>query len=379
MDVRLTQDQMLLRDSVREFLQQECPIQRIRTIAEGDHDEADALWAGVSELGWPGLTLPAEYGGAGLDLVDLAVVFEEAGAALFPSSLFSTVALGAPCVLLAGSPRQKTDLLPAIAKGSLRLTFAQLEDNNGWGSEHLGQFASPSPDGFLLNGRKHHVLDATTSDLLVVVLRTQPGSEGSEGLSLLLVAADAPGISIRRTGFLDGTHSACEVEFRDVRVPADQLLGAEGDGDAVLRQVLAGARVALCAEMTGGAQRVLDLSVAHAKERKQFGKPIGSFQAVAHKCADMLVRVEGARSATYYAAWALANGLPEADTASCLAKAYCSDAYAQVAGDAIQIHGGLGFTWEEDPHLYFRRAKTSEHLLGDAAWHRELAARALLD
>ena len=379
MDVRLTQDQMLLRDSVREFLQQECPIQRIRTIAEGGYDEADALWAGVSELGWPGLTLPAEYGGAGLDLVDLAVVFEEAGAALFPSSLFSTVALGAPCVLLAGSPQQKTDLLPAIAKGALRLTLAQLEDNNGWGSEHLGQFADRSPDGFLLNGRKHHVLDANTSDWLVVVVRTQPGSEGSEGLSLLLVAADSPGISIRRTGFLDGTRSACAVEFRDVRVPVDHLLGAEGGGGGILRQVLAGARVALCAEMTGGAQRVLDLSVAHAKERKQFGRPIGSFQAIAHKCADMLVRVEGARSATYYAAWTQANGLPDADTASCLAKAYCSDAYAQVAGDAIQIHGGLGFTWEEDPHLYFRRAKTSEHLLGDAAWHRELAARALLD
>ena len=259
------------------------------------------------------------------------------------------------------------------------MTLAQLEDSNGWGSEHLGQFAERSPDGFLLNGRKHHVLDATSSDWLVVVVRTQAGSEGSEGLSLLLVAADSPGVSIRRTRFLDGTRSACAVEFQDVRVPVDQLLGAEGEGGAILQQVLAGARVALCAEMTGGAQRVLDLSVAHAKERKQFGKPIGSFQAIAHKCADMLVRVEGARSATYYAAWTLANGLPDADTASCLAKAYCSDAYAQVAGDAIQIHGGLGFTWEEDPHLYFRRAKTSEHLLGDATWHRELAARALLD
>ncbi|MFP8873525.1 MAG: acyl-CoA dehydrogenase family protein, partial [Myxococcota bacterium] len=194
MDVQLTEDQTLLRDGVREFLQRECPIQRIRAIAEGGHDEAEALWAGVAELGWPGLTLPAEYGGTGLDLVDLAVVFEETGAALFPSLLFSTVALGAPCVLFAGSPQQKSEILPAIATGSLRVTLAQLEESNGWGTEHLGWLAERSPDGFLLNGRKQHVLDAATSDLLVVIVRTQAGSEGCDGLSLLLVSSDSPGI-----------------------------------------------------------------------------------------------------------------------------------------------------------------------------------------
>lgn len=379
MDVHLTQEQTLLRDSVSEFLQRECSVERIRAISAGAQGEAESLWSAVSELGWPGLTVAPEYGGSGLDLVDLAVVFEQAGAALFPSSLFSTVALGAPCVQLGGTAEQRQQILPNVATGALRMTLAQVEETHGWGSEHLAWIPERAAQGFRLTGRKRHVPDADTADLIILAVRTQAGSVGSDGVSLLVLPADAPGITIRPTQLLDGTHGFCEIEFRDVFVSDDALLGSEGEGAAILQAVTASARVALCAEMTGGAQRALDLSVAHAKTREQFGKPIGSFQAISHKCADMLVRVESARSATYYAAWALANERPDAQTSSCLAKAYCSDAFAKVAGDAIQVHGGLGFTWEQEPHLHFRRAKTLEHLLGDASWNRELAARTLLD
>ena len=379
MDVHLTQEQTLLRDSVSEFLERECAVERVRAISAGAQEEAHSLWRAVAELGWPGLTIASEYGGSGLDLVDLAVVFEQAGAALFPSSLFSTVALGAPCVQIGGNAEQQQGILPDVATGKLRMTLAQVEDTNGWGSEHLAWIPERSAKGFRLTGQKRHVPDADSSDLIVLAVRTQAGSVGSEGISLMVIPADLPGITIRPTQLLDGTRGFCEIDFRDVFVGDEALLGPEGQAADILQAVTATARVALCAEMTGGSQRALDLSVAHAKTREQFGKPIGSFQAISHKCADMLVRVESARSATYYAAWALAHAQPGAQMSSCLAKAYCSDAFAKVAGDAIQVHGGLGFTWEQEPHLHYRRAKTIEHFLGDASWNRELAARALLD
>ncbi len=384
MDVRLSEEQELLRQSAREFLARECPMSRVRSAIDDPRGASDTLWNQMAELGWPGLVIPECYGGAGLGAVELAVLFEETGRVLLPGSLFAHVALGGVAIDLAGSPEQKQRMLPALAEGSARVTFAQLEEGSSWGPEGIRLEAKPEGDGYRLVGTKVHVPDAHLADWLVVPARCVDG-DAAGAVVLCLVAAAAPGVTIRPFAFVDETRKMCQVELHDVAIPPEDVLRsseAEGSGDAgseLLERILDVARVALSAELCGASLRVLDMSVEYAKTREQFGRKIGSFQAIAHKCADMFVRAESARSATYYAAWAVANHEPDAHTSACLAKAYCCDAASHIAGEGIQIHGGLGFAWEQDPQLYFRRAKASEHFLGDPSWNRELAARVLLD
>src|SRR5262249_7400480 len=207
------------------------------------------------------------------------------------------------------------------------------------------------------------------------VAARKPGSAGKEGLSLFLVDAGAPGVKATPLKTMDQTRKLSEIELDGVKLGKDTLLGAEGAAWSTIERVSDRGKVALCAEMCGGAQKVLDMSVEYAKVREQFGKPIGSFQAIQHKCANMMVQVESSKSATYYAAWAVANDVPEAPLAAAMAKAYCSDAYRYTAGEGIQIHGGIGFTWEHDMHIYFKRAKSSEVTFGDATWNREIVAQ----
>ena len=286
----------------------------------------------------------------------------------------ATLAFGANALLVAGSEAQKQEWLPKIAEGACTATLAMTEPNGRWDARGIEATLARDGDAFVLRGTKRYVVDGHAAELLVVAART-PGSAGEQGVSLALVPADAAGVERKALPTVDQTRRQAEIAFHDVRVPADALLGAEGAAWPALSRVLDLAAVALAAEQVGGAQRALDLAVAYAKERVQFGRVIGSFQAIKHKCADMMVAVEAARSGLYLAACAAAEGTDDLPRMASLAKAYCSDAYFRCAADDIQIHGGVGFTWEYDCHLHFKRAKSSETLLGDAAHHRELVAR----
>jgi alkylation response protein AidB-like acyl-CoA dehydrogenase len=377
MDFGFSEEQDMLRQSVREFLEAECPMTYVRQMMEDERGYSEDQWKKMVELGWTGLIIPEEYGGAGLNMVDMVVALEEMGKVVMPGPFFASGILGGLAIDLGGSEAQKKRYLPELAAGKIKATLAQVEESGRWDAEGIALPAKSSGGGYTINGIKLFVHDAHNADLLIVPVRS--GGSGIDGITLLIVDAKAKGVSTRVLKTMDQTRKLCEVRFDNVTVGADAVLGAAGKGWALLDRVADRAKVALCAEMCGGAQKVLEMSVEYAKVREQFGKPIGSFQAIQHKCANMMVQVESAKSATYYAAWAVANDVPEAHLAACMAKAYCSDAYRFVSAEGIQIHGGIGFTWEHDMHLYFKRAKGSEVTFGDATWNRELVAQVVLD
>jgi alkylation response protein AidB-like acyl-CoA dehydrogenase len=374
MDFGFSEEQDMLRNSARDFLAKEAPMTYVRKMMEDDRGFTDDLWRKMAELGWMGLILPEEHGGSGLDFVDMVVVLEEMGRVVLPGPFFSTVILAGIAIAEAGSAAQKKAWLPKIADGSLKATLAQLEPSGRWDADGIQMSAKSEGGGYVLDGTKLFVPDANVADLFVVAART-PGSKGAEGVSLFLVDAKAAGVGVTMLKTMDQTRKLGEVTFKGVKVGADALLGSAGGGWKVLERVVDRGKVGLAAEMCGGAQKVLEMSVEYAKVREQFGKPIGSFQAIQHKCANMMVQVESAKSATYYAAWAVANDVAEAPLAAAMAKAYTSDAYRHTAGEGIQIHGGIGFTWEHDMHIFFKRAKSSEVTFGDATWNRELVAQ----
>ena len=373
MDFGFSEEQEILRQSAADFLRNECPMSYVRQMMEDERGYADEVWNKMAELGWMGLIVPEAYGGAGLSLVDLVVVLEEMGKVVLPGPFFSTVALGGLCVQAAGSEAQKKALLPGMASGQTTLTLAVLEENPRWDEAGINLSAEKNGNGYVLNGVKLFVPDAHVVDHIICAART------SEGVTLFVLDRQQAGLGARLLKTMDQTRKLCAVALDNVQAGADALLGAPGQGWDYLSRVINQSKVALSAEMCGGAQQVLDMSVEYAKVREQFGRPIGSFQAIQHKCADMLVQVEGAKSATYYAAWAVSNDTPDAALAAAMAKAYCSDAYRQVTSEGIQVHGGIGFTWEHDLHIYFKRAKGSEVTFGDATWNRELVARHTLD
>ena len=372
MDFDLNKPQKLLRDSAREFLARACPPARVRELmaTETAHDEK--LWQAMAEQGWLGLVVAEEYGGLGLGLVELAVVAEEMGRACLPGAFLSTLTAGA-LIARAGSAAQRAQYLEPLAAGELKASVALLEDDANWDVDSV-QLKAPRADGnFSITGRKLFVPDAGIADLLICVARD------GDRLALLPVARGADGLSIKPMDAMDGTRKLYEVAFADVQVSEADALGADGDTRDALMSTFEVATVALCAEMVGGMQWVLDTTVEYAKTRQQFGRVIGSFQAVQHQCADMLLLTESARSATYYAAWALTEADPSARVAVSIAKAYCSDAYREVGNRGIQVHGGIGFTWEHDLQLYYKRSKSAETLFGDATFHRERIARLVVD
>jgi alkylation response protein AidB-like acyl-CoA dehydrogenase len=332
------------------------------------------MWKRFVDLGWTALGIPEEYGGVGTFL-DLVVVLEEAGRALLPGPFFATMALAVPALLEAGSGPQKEDVLRRIASGQARATVALTEPVGRWDAEGIALKATRSQDGWRLDGTKLFVADAAVADVTVVAARTR--SSGEEGVTLFLVQGRPAGMTVVPVETMDMTRRWYQVGFDGVTLPTESVMGAPDQGWAPLRRALEWGEAALCAEMVGGAQHVLETSVEYAKTRHQFGKPIGTYQAVSHKLADMLLETESAKSATYYAAWAVDADAPDRSLAASIAKAYVSDAYRRAAGDGIQVHGGIGFTWEHDMHLYFKRAKASEVTLGDATYHRELVAQAL--
>jgi alkylation response protein AidB-like acyl-CoA dehydrogenase len=375
MNFGFSEEQELLRATARKFFENECPSAFVRQRMEEPAGVTDAFWQKLAEQGWLGLIYPEAYGGSGLGFVDLTVLMEEMGRVVMPGPYFSTVLLGGLTILEAGSEAQKRAWLPRIVAGRAKATLAWTEPNARWDAAGVTLTAKPLGAGWVLSGTKLFVLDAHLADVLVVVARTAEGPRPEDGISLFLVEGATPGVEARLLPTMDATRKLCEVTLRDVRVGDDALVGPRDGGWGPLSRVVDRATVALCAEMCGGAQRVLEMTTEYAKIRVAFGRPIGAYQGVKHKLADMLVEVENAKSLTYYAAWAVDQNLPEAPLAASMAKAYCSDAYRRVAGHGIQLHGGIGFTWEHDMHLSYKRAKSSEFTFGDATYHRERVAQ----
>jgi alkylation response protein AidB-like acyl-CoA dehydrogenase len=377
MDIGFTEEQELLRDTARKFLDSECDTRFVRAMMATEAAVTPEFWDKLAENGWLGIAFPEEYGGSGLGLVDLVVLMEEVGRAVMPGPFPATVLLGGAAIAEAGSPSQRQEFLPGIAAGGVKATLAATEPNARWDAAGITLAGREERGGFTLSGTKLFVPDAHLADVLVVAARTRDGSTMEDGVSLFLVPKGTAGVTVRVLPSVDETRKLCEVKFDNVAVPATALLGDLNGGWPALARVTERAAVALSAEMCGAAQRVLDMTVDYAKLRVAFGKPIGSYQGVKHKCADMLIEIENAKSLTYYAAWAVDEGEPDAAMAVSMAKAAASDAGRKVCAAGIQLHGGIGMTWEHDLQLYLKRAKASEIALGDATWHRERIARLL--
>ena len=372
MDFDLSKPQKLLKDSARDLLARECPPARVRELMETETADDQRLWQVIADQGWTGLIVAEAEGGLGLGLVELAAVAEETGRACLPGPFLSNLFAGA-LIARAGNPEQRAKYLAPLATGGLKASVAVLEESASWDPETLKLAAVRSNGCFSVKGKKLFVPDAASSDLLICVARL------GDSLVLLPLPRHADGLHIRPMPSMDATRKLYEVEFDDVTVPQAEVLGADGDARGACQAAIETATVALCAEMVGGMQWVLDTTVEFAKTRQQFGRPIGAFQAVQHQCADMLLMTESSRSAAYYAAWALNEDAPGASAAVSIAKAYCSDAYREVANRGIQLHGGIGFTWEHDLQLYYKRSKAAEVMFGDSTFHRERIARMVID
>ncbi|MEX2392905.1 MAG: acyl-CoA dehydrogenase family protein [Actinomycetota bacterium] len=367
MDFGLNDDQEMLARYARDFLTNEAPSAFVREQMDSPTAHDPAFYQKMAGLGWMGIAIGETYGGQGMSYVDVAVLVEEMGRALVPGPFFSTVCLATPLIVEAGSEEQKAKLLGDIAAGQRIATVAYTEPNARLDAAGVQLAAIPDGDGYTLRGTKSFVPDAHVADTLIVAARTS-----GDGITLFVVDAAATQIAQLKT--MDMTRRWCDVTFDDVKVGRDAVMGEVDGGWAPLETALQRSMAMICAESVGGAQKVLDMSVEYSKVRVQFGRPIGSFQAVKHKCADMLVDVEMARSAMYYAAWAASGDSPEVvgelPLAASVAKAYCGDAYSRVALTGILVHGGIGFTWEHDLHLYYKRAKANELFLGDPVHHR---------
>jgi alkylation response protein AidB-like acyl-CoA dehydrogenase len=365
-----SEEQEELRRTIRRFLEDKSPSAEVRRLMETPDGYDEAVWKQMAqELGLQGLHVPEEYGGQGFSFVELGIVLEEMGRVLLCAPFFATVGVAANAILNAGTDAQKKALLPGIASGETIATLALAEPDKGWTAADITLEAK---DG-VLNGSKTYVIDGATANLIVVAAR-EPETSGPDGVSLYTVRGDAEGLSRANLEALDLTRKIARLDFANVK---GEPLGTKGAAWPALQRTLDQAAVALSAEMCGGAQRCLDMAVQYAKDRVQFGRPIGSFQAIKHKCADMLLEVESAKTATYYALWVTAADDPELPIAAPMAKAYAADAFFKAARDNIQVHGGIGFTWEHDAHLYYRRAKSAELMFGDAPFHRELLAQRL--
>ena len=360
-------EQQELRRTVRSFLDQRSPESEVRRLMDTVDGYDTAVWKQMGEqLGLQGLTIPEEFGGSGFSFVELGLVLEEMGRSLLAAPFFSTVVLAAGLLLNSGDDEAKKEYLPGIASGETVATVAFTEESGRWDADGIQMQAARGGDSWTLNGTKMFVVDGHSADVVLVAART------GVAISLFAVERNAPGLSSTPLATMDQTRKQARLDF--AATPA-RLIGVEGSGWDALGRMLDLAAVALAAEAVGGAQKCLEMSVEYAKLRVQFGRPIGSFQAIKHKCADMLVEVESAKSAAYYAMWAASEGNDELPVVASLAKAYCGEAYFHAAAENIQIHGGIGFTWEHPAHLYFKRAKSSELMFGDPNYHRELLAQ----
>lgn len=373
MDLRFSEEQKALRNSARKFIQNEFDMESVLKIWEDERGYTEDTWRRMADLGWLGLRIPEEYEGLGLSFVDLAVLLEEMGRVAMPGPFLSTI-LAAEAIIDAGSPERKEEVLPGIACGGSKATLAISEPTFRYDAGGISLRAVPEDEVYVINGTKLFVLDGHVSDLIVLATRTRESEQPEEGITLFLVDEEVAGVSTQLHSTLDGGRKQCEMVFENVRVPASKVLGEVNNGWPTLRRTLNKGAVALSVEMVGGGQKVLDIAVEYAKVRVQFDQPIGSYQAIKHKCAQMMLEVEAARSIAYYAAYAIDVGGQEADIASSVAKAYCSEMYRSATVEAAQIFGAISLTWEHDIHIYLKRAKMNEYAFGDPAFHRELLA-----
>jgi len=370
MNFDLSEDQNIIKEAAHKFLTKECPGEFVREMAEDEKGFTPQLWKGMAELGWMSLLVPEEYGGYGGTFLDLVVLLSEMGYFCLPGPFFSTVILGGLTVQEAGSAAQKQAILPGLAAGDRILTLAWTEADANFLPESIRLKAELKGDGYVLSGAKLFVPDANSADTIICAART---GQAPTDISLFLVEAQSPGLTINPLITMAGDKQ-CEVRFDQVTVPEDHLLGALNQGWPVLQKVLLLAAVAKCAEMMGGADRVMELVIPWTKERVQFGRPIGAFQAVQHHCANMVTYRDTIKYVTYEAAWRIGAGLPyRQETSMC--KAWVSDSYRKLVALAHQVLGGIGFMEENDMQLYFKRAKAAEQFLGDADFHRELVAQ----
>jgi alkylation response protein AidB-like acyl-CoA dehydrogenase len=376
MDFGLSEEQVMLRTSAREFLDKECPKKLVRAMMDDEKGYPPELWKKMADVGWQGLVFPGQYGGADSSFLDLAVLLEEMGRALVPGPFLPTVVHAGRAILAAGTDAQKKQFLPKIASGDMIMTLALTEASGSLEASGVTLKATLDRDEYVIEGTKLFVPDAHVADHLLCVTRTKESANPEDGITLFLVDAKTAGIETEVLKTMTG-EKLCEVFFSNVRVPKQNILGELNEGWPIVQRILDEAAIAECAWMTGGIRWILETTNQYAKERIQFGVPIGSFQATHHKMANMAIEVEGSTSITYYAAWAASENSPELALAASMAKAWCSDSYKHTAFEGVQIHGGIGFTWDHDMHLYFKRAKSSEVAWGDADYHRERIAKLL--
>ena len=368
MKFSFTDEQQEFRSVLRRFLEDKSPTTEVRRLMETDQGCDPEVWRQLSqELGLTAIHIPEGYGGQGFGISELAIAVEEMGRALLCAPYFASTVMAATAILKSGSEDQKQLLLPDIAAGETIATLAISEESGVWSPDGVAMTAKRAGDGYRLNGVKSFVLDGHTADLAVVVARRE-GSCGDDGLSLFTVECSAAGLDRTMLKSMDPTRKLARMRFEDVKA---SLLGNEGGAAGPLGETLDVAAICLANEMVGGAERLRESAVEYANMRVQFGRAIGSFQSLKHKAADMLLEVELAKSAAYYAAAAADESDEDVSAIASLAKAAAADAYMQTAVHTVQIHGGIGFTWDNDTHLWFKRAKSSEVFLGGAAYHRE--------
>jgi alkylation response protein AidB-like acyl-CoA dehydrogenase len=373
MDFILTREQKSMQKAAREFLKAECTSDFVRAMEADDTGCTPEFWRKMTQLDWMALTVPEQYEGVGGSLIDLVLMLQEMGRACVPGPFFSTVVLGITTIVECGSDSQRRELLPKLADGQLVMTLALAEvGTTRWNPNLITLDAAADSDGFIINGTKLFVADAHVADYIICVARTTGASTDPAGITLFLVDPKTPGIELKPLKTIGGDKQF-EIGFKDVRIQAESILGQLNQGGSHLKRILQVAAVCKCAEMVGGAESVLEMSSAYAKERQQFGKPIGSFQAVQHHCANMLIDLEGSRYITYKAAWMLDNHLA-CDKEVAIAKAWVSDAYKKTAAVGHQVQGGAAFMAEHDMALFSRRAAAAAVTFGDAGHYREVIA-----
>jgi len=372
MQFDLSKPQKLLQESARTFFQRACPIRRVRELMETGTGFDETLWSGMADQGWIGLTLPEKYEGLELGIVELAALCEEIGRACAPSPFLATT-WTATLIAESGNESLQARCLKPISEGKSKGTVALIEPDASWDPSDVRDSLEKIEGGFQITGSKVFVLDAAAAESILCVARN------GRSLAIAIVPSDRAGVTVVPTPGIDPTRKLHRVDFKNVRINSDEIV-AEGEiaENALQRSIQIGAVMA-CAELVGAMQWMLESTVEYAKTRRQFGSPIGAFQAVQNQCADMLLLVESARSSAYFAAWALTEKRSSAGRAVSMAKAYCSDAGREVGNRAVQVHGGIGFTWEHDMHLFYKHAKANELLFGDATFHRERIAKLILD
>ncbi|MEK4425780.1 acyl-CoA dehydrogenase family protein [Solibacillus sp. FSL K6-1523] len=376
MDFSLNEEQLEFQSSARQIIESRGGLQLSRQYTEGEENVLNDLWAELGELGYFGINIPEQYGGLGMGALTLVPVLEEIGRAVLPGPYAETMAFGTPLIKAYGTPEQKQKYLSEIAVGKRKVSLALLEESIDFHPSTLQLEAQEVDSGYVITGKKLLVPNADVADTLIVPVRTG-GGHGEYGISLLLVDREDTGWEIERLKNLDETRNLFNVTFNNAHISEEQLLGTKNIAWGILQEGLVYLNAALCSTMVGGIEKTVEMSTEHGNTRMQFGQPIGRFQAIKHRIVDMKLALEGSRSLSYYAAWAVENKSVEMIEAVSLAKSYTSESYVKVAGDNIQNHGGMGFTWEFDCHLFLKRARALENYLGSPNEHREKVAEQL--